>query len=84
MAFRFNNPLKRIANTNAAINRGPGQFGQVSSSIAKFNDIQKNIGRISSGIGQISGNKNNLFDVITNALGSSTAALADSTEAEQF
>jgi len=67
MAFRFNNPLKRIANTNAAINRGPGQFGQVSSSIAKFNDIQKNIGRISSGIGQISGNKNNLFDIITNA-----------------
>lgn len=66
MAFRFTNPLRQVANTQTAINRGLGQFGQVSQGLAEFNDIQKNIGRISSSIGQISSNQNSLVGTLTN------------------
>jgi len=66
MAFRFNNPLRQVANTQTAINRGLGQFGQVSQGLAQFNDIQKNIGRISSSIGQITGNTGSLQGTISN------------------
>ena len=67
MAFRFNNPLRDIANTNTALNRGLGQFGQVSSALDQFNNVQKNIGRISSSIGQISGNASSLGSVFSSA-----------------
>ena len=67
MAFRFNNPLRKIANTNTALNRGLGQFGQVSSALDQFNNIEKNIGRISSSIGQISGNASSLGSVFSSA-----------------
>ena len=66
MAFRFDNPLRRVANTQTAINRGLGQFGEVSQGLAEFDSIQKNIGRISSSIGQISGNSTSLSGTITN------------------
>jgi len=67
MAFRFNNPLKSIANTNTALNRGLGQFGQVSSALDQFNNVEKNIGRISSSIGQISGNASSLGSIFSSA-----------------
>jgi hypothetical protein len=66
MAFRFNNPLRRVANTQTAINRGIGQFGQVSQALTEFNDVQKSIGRVSSSIGQISSNASSLSGTITN------------------
>lgn len=66
MAFRFNNPLRQIANTQAQINRGIGQFGQVSTALAQFKDVQQNIGRISSSIGQITQNAGSLQGIIGN------------------
>ena len=66
MSFRFNNPLRQIANTQTSINRGIGQFGQVSQALTEFNDVQKSIGRVSSSIGQIAGNASSLTGTITN------------------
>ena len=66
MAFRFNNPLRQVANLQASINRGPAQFGQVSQALTQFNDVQKNIGRISSSIGQLSSNSSSLQGIISN------------------
>ena len=66
MAFRFNNPLKRAANAQTAINRGLGQFGQVSQALQDFNEVEKSIGRVSSSVGQITGNASSLTGTITN------------------
>jgi len=65
MAFRFSNPLRQVANAQTSINRGLGQFGQVSSALQNFNDIQRNIGRVSSSISQISSNAESLSGTIT-------------------
>lgn len=66
MAFRFNNPLRQVANTQTAINRGLGQFGRVSQALQNFNEVQRSIGRISSSIGQLSSSGASLQNTITN------------------
>ena len=65
MAFRFNNPLRQVANTQAQINRGLGGFGQVQSGLNNFNEVSKSISRISSSVGNIAGNTGSVRDTIT-------------------
>lgn len=65
MAFRFNNPLRQVANARTQINRGLGGFGQVQSALNNFNDVSQSISRISSSVGNISGNTGSIRDTIT-------------------
>ena len=65
MAFRFNNPLRQVANVQAQVNRGLGGFGQVQSGLNNINEVQKSISRISSSVGNISGNTGSIVDTIT-------------------
>ena len=65
MSFRFNNPLRQVANARTQINRGLGGFGQVQSALNNFNDVKQSISRISSSVGNISGNTGSIRDTIT-------------------